>query len=71
MPYLLQFNKRDLDNVAPLEYLDFLLNGSMEVKAQYFEAVAFTGDGVHLTLNTVCKMVMARFIKEHRASLGL
>lgn len=69
-PYVLQFNKRDLQNIAPAVYLDFMLNQNVKTKAQHFEAVAVSGIGVKLTLNTICKMVMAKFIEEHRGSLG-
>ncbi|MBN2301796.1 MAG: gliding-motility protein MglA [Lentisphaerae bacterium] len=67
IPYLLQFNKRDLPNVAPQEYLDFLLNQG-QARAQYFNGVAVEGVGVYKTLNTICKMVMALFIEENNMS---
>jgi signal recognition particle receptor subunit beta len=69
IPYVLQFNKRDLPDVAPVHYMDFLLNQS-ETRAMYFESVAVRGIGVDETLNTVCKMVMAQFIEDNKASLG-
>jgi signal recognition particle receptor subunit beta len=62
--YVLQFNKRDLPNVAPYHYIDFLLN-QQETKARSFEAVATEGVGVHETLNMVSKLVMAKFIEDH------
>jgi small GTP-binding protein len=68
-PYVLQFNKRDLDAIAPPEYMDFLLN-QREAKAMYFEAVAMNGIGVDETLNMICKMVMAQFVKENNMSLA-
>jgi signal recognition particle receptor subunit beta len=64
VPYLLQFNKRDLPDIAPAQYMDFMLNQRVE-QVPYFESVAIRGDGVHETLNMICKMVMAEFIKEH------
>ena len=39
IPYVLQYNKRDLPDVAPVDYLDFLLN-NREVQAPTFEASA-------------------------------
>lgn len=39
IPYVLQYNKRDLPNAAPLEYLEFLLN-NREVQVPSFEAKA-------------------------------
>jgi len=65
VPYLLQFNKRDLPNVAPVEYMDFLLNSQREERATHLEAVAASGKGVLETLNIICKMVLARFIEEN------
>src|SRR5256885_8967399 len=39
IPYVLQYNKRDLKEVAPVEYMDFLLN-NREVQVPAFEASA-------------------------------
>lgn len=68
IPFVLQFNKRDLPNIAPVEYLDFVLN-QREDKALFFESVACDGTGVHETLNMVCKMVMGQFIEEHNMNV--
>ena len=57
MPYVIQYNKRDLANVAPIEYMEFMLNRRTR-KVPYFEAVALHGDGVFDTLNTVSRMVL-------------
>ena len=65
IPYVLQFNKRDLPNVAPVDFMDFMLN-QRPVKALFFETVAKEGAGVYESLNMICKMVMAQFIKEHK-----
>jgi len=69
VPYILQFNKRDMPAVASVEYMDFLLNRRQK-RALYFETVANKGVGVHESLNMICKMVMAQFIQEHKASLS-
>jgi mutual gliding-motility protein MglA len=59
MPYVIQYNKRDLANVAPLDYLEFMLNrGPRRVPS--FEGVAVDGKGVFDTLNTVSRMVLVR-----------
>src|SRR5678810_116266 len=47
VPYVIQYNKRDLPNAAPLEELQNLLNPK---GIPYFEAVAPKGDGVYETL---------------------
>lgn len=65
LPYLLQYNKRDLPDVAPTWYLDFLLN-SRQVPA--FEAVATTGPGVFETLHTLCRYVIRNLA--HRFEAG-
>jgi hypothetical protein len=56
---VVQYNKRDLPDVAPLEYLEYTLNrGPRRVPS--FEGVAVTGKGVFDTLNTVSRMVLLR-----------
>lgn len=65
IPFILQYNKRDLPNIAPVEYLDFMLNRCTDRIAS-FTAVAVEGIGVYETLNTICKMAMAQFIKESK-----
>ena len=57
MPYVIQYNKRDLANIAPIEYMEFMLNRRTR-QVPYFEAVAVNGDGVFDTLNTVSRMVL-------------
>ncbi|MCJ8328957.1 MAG: GTPase domain-containing protein [Lentisphaeria bacterium] len=61
MPHVMQYNKRDLENVAPVEYMDFLLNGG-EIRIPTFEAAAITGAGVVETLNAISKLVVRDFI---------
>ena len=67
LPYVLQFNKRDLPNVAPVHYMDFLLNNK-DVRVPVVEAVASEGVGVFETLNIMSKMVMAHFMKQNNLS---
>ena len=64
IPYVLQYNKRDLENVAPVNYMEFMLNGGEELQPS-ISSVASEGDGVLETLNMVSKIVLARFIKQH------
>jgi signal recognition particle receptor subunit beta len=63
IPYVLQYNKRDMPNVAPLEYMDFLLN-SRPKKVLALPAVAVSGEGVFDTLNTVCRLVLNKLRKK-------
>jgi signal recognition particle receptor subunit beta len=67
IPYVLQYNKRDLPDVAPEQMLDFTLNNGQE-KLAAFPAVATTGEGVFETLNMICRLVLHKFIKTHRTS---
>ena len=60
IPYVIQYNKRDLPNAASIEELRNLLNpkGVLE-----FEAVAATGEGVFETLKGVAKLVLTELKK--------
>jgi signal recognition particle receptor subunit beta len=69
LPYVLQYNKQDMPDVAPHEYLDFMLNQDGE-RVLALDAVAVEGGGVFKTLNTICKMVMAQFVKENKMATG-
>ncbi len=60
IPMVLQYNKRDLPNAAPVEYLEYLLNqGSRRFYS--FEAAASRGQNVLSTLNTISHEVLNRF----------
>ena len=55
VPYVVQYNKRDLPNVATVEELKELLNPTV---VPDFEACARTGVGVFETLKAVAKLVL-------------
>jgi signal recognition particle receptor subunit beta len=55
IPYVVQYNKRDLPNVAPMGELKKILNPT---NVPEFEAVATTGVGVFDTLKAVAKLVL-------------
>jgi mutual gliding-motility protein MglA len=63
IPYVLQYNKRDLPNAAPMEYLEYLLN-NREVQAPSFTASASSCQGVFETLNMITRMLLHKFINE-------
>ncbi|HPC81945.1 MAG TPA: hypothetical protein P5234_00300 [Thermoanaerobaculaceae bacterium] len=65
LPHVLQYNKRDLSDILPVEELDAALN---EYNAPFFEAVATVGIGVEETLQNVVKLV-ARSLRD-RFKLG-
>lgn len=63
IPYVLQYNKRDLENVAPVEYMDFLLN-NRDVQVPAFTATATKCEGVFETMNMIVRMLLHKFINE-------
>jgi len=64
LPYALQYNKRDLSNVAPVNYLEFLLNNRRR-RVRSFEAVANTGFNVFAALDAVTQLLLHKFNREH------
>ncbi|MBA4149961.1 MAG: gliding-motility protein MglA [Verrucomicrobia bacterium] len=63
IPYVLQYNKRDLPNVAPVEYMDFLLN-NREVQVPAFTGSASKSEGVFESLNMITRLLLNKFINE-------
>ena len=62
LPYVIQYNKRDLPNVASVEELREYLNPRTPQRPNgvpEFNAVAPTGAGVFDTLKAVAKLVLA------------
>jgi len=59
IPYVLQYNKRDLEAIAPRHYLDFTLNRRSR-RVPVFETVAPQGVGVFDCLNAICQLVLAK-----------
>lgn len=66
LPHVLQYNKRDLPEIATVEELDRTLN---EFNAPFFEAVAIEGIGVEDTLQAIVKLVV-RSLRD-RFNLGV
>lgn len=64
VPYVLQYNKRDLSNTASPDYLEYLLNNRRE-RHLSFRSVATEGAGVFDTLNAACKLVLKRLQEKH------
>jgi signal recognition particle receptor subunit beta len=54
-PCVIQYNKRDLPNAAPLAEIQRVLNPS---EMPEFEACATTGEGVFETLKAVARLVL-------------
>ncbi|MGH7977313.1 MAG: GTP-binding protein, partial [Limisphaerales bacterium] len=64
IPYVLQYNKRDLPNAAPVEYMEFLLN-NREVQVPSFSATAHNCEGVFETLNMITRVLLHKFINQN------
>jgi signal recognition particle receptor subunit beta len=60
IPYVMQYNKRDLPNAVPIKELKEMLNGN---GALDFESVATKGVGVFDTLKSVVKLVLTELKK--------
>jgi len=66
MPHVLQYNKRDLTELVPIEEMEQRLNAH---SAPSFASVASTGDGVYEALEAITRAVVEDFEKrmpEHR-----
>jgi mutual gliding-motility protein MglA len=62
IPYVMQYNKRDLPNIAPVSEMNKLLNPN---DIPYFESVSTTGIGVFDTLKNLAKQVLFELKKGH------
>jgi hypothetical protein len=65
VPYVLQYNKRDLPNIAPVNYLDFLLNNRPN-KVPSFEVISSSGHNVFTCLNAISQMLLNKFNKDNQ-----
>ncbi len=66
LPYVLQYNKRDLPNVAPVNYLEYALNNRQK-RVQSFEVISSTGQNVFAALNAVSQILLHKFSKQSDA----
>src|SRR5881397_3165084 len=62
MPLVLQYNKRDLPNLASIEDLNAAIN---KHNSPFYESVATTGIGVQDTLKAVTKLVLLHLTKKY------
>jgi mutual gliding-motility protein MglA len=60
IPYVIQYNKRDLPNAAEMDELRGLLNPR---RVPEFEAVAPKGEGVYDTLKMIAKLILTELKK--------
>lgn len=68
IPLVLQYNKRDLPNVADVQTLDSQIN---DRKVPWFEAVAFKGDGVVETFQGTLRCLLEDLNKKHSFDIDL
>jgi signal recognition particle receptor subunit beta len=66
-PFIIQYNKRDLPNILPVEELNKKIN---YLNVPYFESVAVEGKGVFESLTMICRMVW-KAINEARRSAAM
>lgn len=62
LPFVIQYNKRDLPNIVPIEELNRVLNPN---GVEYFEAIATQGIGVFETLKGIAKLVLLELKKNY------
>jgi signal recognition particle receptor subunit beta len=63
IPYVLQYNKRDLSDAAPVEYMEFLLN-NREVRVPSFPSVACKCEGVFESLNMITRLLLSKYLAQ-------
>ncbi|MEI6351768.1 MAG: ADP-ribosylation factor-like protein [Verrucomicrobiota bacterium] len=63
IPYVVQYNKRDTDSRAPVDYLEYLLN-NRELQVPSFEASATRCEGVFETLNTITRLLLKKYVTQ-------
>ncbi len=71
IPLSIQYNKRDLPNILPVDELNRRLN---HWDCPYYEASAVRGDGVHETFRGICRQVLQslsnKFVSMEREAAG-
>jgi signal recognition particle receptor subunit beta len=65
LPYVLQFNKRDIQDIAPTNYLEYLLNNRRK-RVRSYESVASTGFNVFATLDYATQLLLHKFNRENK-----
>jgi signal recognition particle receptor subunit beta len=69
IPFVLQYNKRDLPNAAPLEFMEYLLN-NREEQVPSFSACAHKCEGVFETLNMITRLLLQKFIAQSQRKVA-
>src|SRR5260370_25176758 len=66
VPCVLEYNKRDLPNIAPANYMEYALNNRKK-RLQSFEVISNTGQNVFATLNAVSQVLLHKFSNQSQA----
>jgi signal recognition particle receptor subunit beta len=69
IPYVIQYNKRDIPNAAPVNYLEFTFNNRAN-RAMAFEATAASGVGVLESLNACARLLLAKYSKNPNSNVA-
>jgi len=66
IPMVVEYNKRDLPDIAPEHYLEFLLNNG-GIRRPSRTSVATDGTGIFETLNMIARLVLQRLVSGPKA----
>jgi signal recognition particle receptor subunit beta len=69
IPCVLEYNKRDLPNIAPVNYMEYVLNNRKK-RLQSFEVISSSGQNVFAALNAVSQILLHKFSKQSEAPQG-
>src|SRR5437016_9534101 len=69
VPCVLEYNKRDLPNVAPVNYIEYVLNNRKK-RFQSFEVISSSGQNVIAALNAFSHILLHKFSKQSQAAQG-
>jgi|ERR1700677_2273158 len=67
IPLVLLYNKRDLPEIAPINYLDFVLNNRKR-RVPSFATTAATGGNIFFALGALLENVIQRFLESNPAA---
>src|SRR5438128_3145301 len=63
VPLVVEYNKRDLPSIAPINYMEYVLNNRKK-RLQSFEVISSTGQNVFAALNAVSQILLHKFSKQ-------
>src|SRR5258707_6997009 len=70
VPCVLEYNKRDLPNIAPANYMEYGLNNRKK-RLQSFEVISSTGQNVLATFNAVSQILLHKFSRQSESPQGV